>query len=212
MKKMAAGLFFFCGFIIICFALFQIFSGEKAVKDTLEHAEKLVEQGQINKPNVETNIEEKNKKPQVEASQLVQKKTYEKNEIIGVLQVPKINEKFPIVEGTDDDDLKKGVGHYTGTALPREDEQIVLSGHRETVFRNFKHLEIGDTFIVKLSYGSFEYEIRDTEIVSADDRTVIRPRGEEVLTVTTCYPFNFIGNAPDRFIFYAYPVDEGNEF
>lgn len=197
MKKIISGLFFFCGFVIICFALFQIFSVEKEVKDTLESAEQLIEQEQ-----------EKNEHTKIESSSQEELKTYKKNEIIGILQVPKIKEKLPIVEGTDEDDLKKGVGHYTGTALPTEGEQIVLSGHRDTVFKEFKKLEIGDEFIVKLPYGNFTYEIRETEIVSADDLNVIRPRGEEVLTVTTCYPFNFVGNAPERFIFYAYPVDE----
>ena len=195
MKKTIAGLLFFGGLILICFAFLQILLGEKEVDDTLKRAEQLVELGQ-------NEID----KPKADGSNKDTRKTYEKNEIIGVLRVPKINAKLPIVEGTDGDNLKKGVGHYKGTALPTDGEQIVLSGHRDTVFKNFKELKIGDKFIVELPSGSFEYQIRDTEIVGSDDRSVIRPRGEEVLTVTTCYPFNYLGNAPDRFVFYAYPV------
>ena len=195
MKKIIAAIFFLCGFIIIYFALYQIFSAEKQVKDTLEMAEQLVALGQ-----------EQNKNMQVEVSQPEPKMKFHEDEIMGILRVPKINENLPIVAGTDEDDLEKGVGHYAGTALPTEGEQIVLSGHRDTVFKEFEKLKIGDTFVVELTYGKFTYEIRETEIVDADDVSVIRPRGEEVLTVTTCYPFHYIGNAPERFIFYAYPI------
>ena len=195
MKKTISGLFFFCGLILICYALLQIVLGEKEVDDTLKRAEQLVEIGQ-------SEIDE----PKADGSNKDNRKTYKENEVIGVLRVPKINARLPIVQGTDGDNLKKGAGHYKGTAMPTDGEQIVLSGHRDTVFKNFKELTIGDSFIVDLPSGSFEYQIRNTEIVSADDRSVIRPRGEEVLTVTTCYPFNYLGNAPDRFVFYAYPV------
>src|SRR5690606_7176366 len=104
-----------------------------------------------------------------------------------------------------EDELQRGVGHYPGTAYPGQESQIVLSGHRDTVFRQFGELEIGDSFIVEMPYGSFEYTIQDSEIVPEDDLTVINPEEyqEEMLTVTTCYPFHYIGNAPDRYILYA---------
>lgn len=127
---------------------------------------------------------------------------------IGILEVPKIDEELPIVEGTDSEQLRKGVGHYIGTALPNQNDQIVLSGHRDTVFKKFDQIGIGDQFIVKLQYGEFTYEIVDTKIVDADDLTVIKPTApEEILTVTTCYPFGYIGDAPERFIFTAKRVN-----
>ncbi|WP_282173944.1 class D sortase [Cytobacillus firmus] len=133
---------------------------------------------------------------------------FEHNETIGLLSVPKINKDIPIIEGTDNDQLEAGVGHYTGTAFPGQKDQIVLSGHRDTVFRKFDQLTVGDIFTVKLSYGDFSYEIYDTKIVDADDLSIIKSTSpEEVLTVTTCYPFNFIGDAPERFIFYARPIN-----
>ncbi|WP_042143407.1 class D sortase [Paucisalibacillus sp. EB02] len=133
---------------------------------------------------------------------------FQKGDPIGVLEVPKIDEKLPIVEGTDSEELRKGVGHYTGTALPNQNDQIVLSGHRDTLFRRFDEINIGDHFIVKLQYGEFTYEIVDTKIVDADDRTVIKSTApEEILTVTTCYPFGYIGDAPERFIFTAKRVN-----
>lgn len=128
-------------------------------------------------------------------------------ETTGILHIPKLQADLPIVEGTDPEDLAKGVGHYRGSAYPLQNDQIVLSGHRDTVFRRMGELEIGDHLVIQLEYGDFTYEITETKIVDADDRTIIVPHDEEVLTLTTCYPFSYIGYAPDRYIIYAYPVD-----
>ena len=129
-------------------------------------------------------------------------------ETVGVLTIPSLdNRAIGIVEGADEDALAHGVGRVESTAFPGQGEQIVLSGHRDSVFRNFDRLDLGDTFIVDMPYGTFEYEIREIDIVDADDTTVIGPMGEEVLVVSTCYPFGFIGPAPQRAVFYAYPVN-----
>ena len=130
---------------------------------------------------------------------------------IGVLYIPKLDREIPIVEGTDEKELAQGVGHYSGTGFPGENKQILLSGHRDTVFRNFGDLEDGDEFHIQMEHGTFVYAIRDSEtvIVPANDTTVIDPsREDEVLTVSTCYPFSYIGDAPDRYILHSYPVTE----
>ena len=125
-------------------------------------------------------------------------------DVIGILHIPRLKRDLPIISGTDEDDLKRGVGHYKGTALPDEGDQILLSGHRDTVFRQMGEMEIGDELIVEMSYGTFHYNIIDTDIVDADDRTVIRSTApDEILTLSTCYPFNYVGNASERFIIYA---------
>lgn len=128
------------------------------------------------------------------------------NEAFAILDIEALDRSVPVVDGTSPEDLEKGVGHIQQTSLPGGGEQIVLSGHRDTVFRDFGSLEIGDTFLLNMPYGSFRYEIGSTDIVDADDRTVIRDMGEEVLVVTTCYPFHYVNNAPERFVIYAYPV------
>ena len=123
---------------------------------------------------------------------------------IGILYIPRLDREIPIIEGTHEDELAKGVGHFSSTALPGQNDQILLSGHRDTVFRQFGELEHGDEIHVKMQAGTFVYTIFDTEIVDADDRTVIRSTApEEILTLSTCYPFSYIGSAPDRYIIYA---------
>lgn len=127
------------------------------------------------------------------------------NETIGVLEIPTLNRSIGIKHGADDDILKQGVGHVDTTALPGQGEQIVLSGHRDTVFRDFGEIEIGDSFIVRMPYGDYEYKIYDSTIVDKNDTSIIKSMKEEVLVVSTCYPFEFYGFAPDRFVFYAKP-------
>ncbi|WAA09772.1 class D sortase [Fervidibacillus albus] len=191
-------LFFSIGISLVGYSLFQIGKGKYNVEKRKIEAQELIEE-------VEENTEKTEEAEQVQVPEEIE---FEEGDTVGLLYVPKLDKELPIIEGTDEEDLELGVGHYTGTAYPMQNDQIVLSGHRDTVFRNFDQLEIGDTFIIKLPYGIFEYEIFDTEIVPADDTTVIGRFSEENLTVTTCYPFYFLGNAPDRFIFYAKPLFE----
>jgi len=119
---------------------------------------------------------------------------------IGSLTIPALNRKVPIIQGTGVEDLKKGVGHFAGSVLPGEEDNCVLSGHRDTVFRQLGKVKLGDKLIVETSAGTFTYEVNGTRIVHENDKTVIVPTDHAVLTLTTCYPFYAIGNAPDRYI------------
>lgn len=127
---------------------------------------------------------------------------------IGELYIPKLEVTLPIYHGTNDDELEKGVGHYAGSVLPGEDDNSVLSGHRDTVFRELGKVGEGDMLIVTTSVGEFEYKVNKVRIVDKDDRTVIVPKPKATLTISTCYPFDFIGAAPERYILVAYLVSE----
>jgi sortase A len=133
---------------------------------------------------------------------------FKTGDIIGILEIPILKAELPIIEGTDEKELEKGVGHYAGTVFPGQNDQILLSGHRDTVFRKIGELKMGDELVVKMPYGDFIYEIIDSFIVDADDTTVIKPTApEEILTLSTCYPFYFVGSAPDRYILTAQRVE-----
>lgn len=132
--------------------------------------------------------------------------SFQDGQSIGILEIPIIDKELPIVQGTDEDSLKQGVGHYTGTVYPGQQDQILLSGHRDTAFTGLDKLKTGDSIIVKMQHGTFHYAVVGTEIVDADDTTVIRSTAPvEMLTLSTCYPFRYIGNAPERYIIYAEP-------
>nr|WP_077248099.1 class D sortase [Bacillus sp. FJAT-27986] len=131
-------------------------------------------------------------------------KVYPKTgEEFGELIIPKISAYLPIIEGTDEDELEKGVGHYSDSVLPGMKDNSVLSGHRDTVFRKLGQVGKGDELIVQTKAGTFTYKVFGVRIVDADDRTVIVPKSRPVLTVTTCYPFDYIGDAPQRYILSA---------
>ena len=122
---------------------------------------------------------------------------------IGSLSIPVLKQKMPIIQGTGTDDLKKGVGHFIQSVLPGEKDNCVLSGHRDTGFAKLGKLKVGDQLIVQTSAGTFTYEIKLIRIVDKDDKTVIVPTDHAVLTLTTCYPFLFIGSAPSRYVLSA---------
>ena len=124
-------------------------------------------------------------------------------DVIGSLSIPALKQKLPIIEGTGEDDLKRGVGHFGQSVLPGERDNCVLSGHRDTVFASLGKLKIGDRLVTQTSAGTFTYEISRIRIVHKDDTTVIVPADHAVLTVSTCYPFHFIGAAPDRYVLIA---------
>lgn len=124
-------------------------------------------------------------------------------ENIGSLTIPALGQKLPIIEGTGAEELKRGVGHFIQSVLPGVEDNCVLSGHRDTVFSELGALKIGDQLIVQTSAGTYTYEIKGIRIVHKDDKTVIVPTDHAVLTVTTCYPFQYIGSAPDRYILIA---------
>ena len=129
-------------------------------------------------------------------------------ETFGELIIPKISSSLPIVEGTNEDELERGVGHYANSVLPGEKDNSVLSGHRDTVFRRLGEVGVGDLLIVKTTAGEFTYKVRQVRIVDADDRTVIVPKPRATLTVTTCYPFDYIGDAPERYILVGTLINE----
>jgi sortase A len=124
-------------------------------------------------------------------------------DVIGTLSIPKIKKTINIIEGTGTKELKLGVGHYVGSVLPGVSDNSVLAGHRDSVFRNLGQLKIGDLMTVRTTYGTFVYEVHKIRIVNANDRTVIVPTQDAVLTLSTCYPFRFIGNAPKRYVVQA---------
>lgn len=126
------------------------------------------------------------------------------DEKFGELVIPTLKAVLPVIEGTDPDQLERGVGHYYKSVLPGEDDNTVLSGHRDTVFRKLGQLKINDPLIVKTTAGTFTYRITKTWITDDDDRSVIvSHKGNHILTLTTCYPFDWIGSAPQRYIVQA---------
>jgi len=124
---------------------------------------------------------------------------------LAVLEIGKLKVRVPVFEGTDDLVLNRGVGWIAGTARPGEtgDSNIGLAGHRDGFFRGFKDIAVGDSVELATPGVVSRYTVDNIEIVSPDNIAVLRPRGRPSLTLVTCYPFYFVGDAPQRFIVHA---------
>ncbi len=124
-----------------------------------------------------------------------------------VLRIPKIRLEAPILEGTDDLTLNRGIGRIQGTARIGEDGNIGLAGHRDGFFRGLKNIKIGDELQLDEPDHTVTYIVDEVQIVKTTDVDVLRPRSKPSLTLVTCYPFYFVGSAPERYIVHASRID-----
>jgi len=126
---------------------------------------------------------------------------------IAVLRIPRIHLEVPVLEGTDDLTLNRGVGHVVGTATPGDNGNMAIAGHRDGFFRGLKDMSLGDTMEVATAGRTETFVIDRITIVDPSDVSVLKPRGHESLTLVTCYPFYFVGSAPKRYIVQASVAD-----
>ena len=126
---------------------------------------------------------------------------------IAILRIPKIHIEVPVLEGTDDLTLNRGVGHVVGTATPGQNGNMAIAGHRDGFFRGLKDIALGDTIETVAEDRTKTYIIDRITIVDRTDMSVLAPSRRALVTLITCYPFYFIGSAPKRYIVQASVVD-----
>jgi len=120
--------------------------------------------------------------------------------LIGRVDVPRLGISAIVMEGTSTKILRRAVGHIFGTALPGETGNVGISGHRDTFFRPLRNIEPSDIILLTTTAGEYRYRVLSTSIVTPNDVAVLEPGAGETLTLVTCYPFYFVGPAPNRFI------------
>jgi sortase A len=121
-------------------------------------------------------------------------------EPIGTLEITRVGLSGVVVEGDTDAVLDRAIGHLPDTPLPWKDGNSALAAHRDTIFRPLKGVRLGDVLRLKTPHGDFDYRVTDTLIVKPDEVWVLDPTPVTTLTLISCWPFNYIGNAPERFI------------
>ena len=119
---------------------------------------------------------------------------------IGTIYLKSLHLSWPIIEGTNDSQLARGVGHYVSSVLPGYSDNTVLSGHRSTVFNRLGELNKGDLIYVRTSAGVFTYQIYGFKVVLRNTMHAIVSSKSAMLTLTTCYPFNNIGATNHAFL------------
>jgi sortase A len=119
---------------------------------------------------------------------------------LAILRIPKIQLEVPVLHGTDEITLNRGVGQIAGTAAPGEKGNIGIAGHRDGFFRNLKEISRGDVIEIETTSASEIYVVDHILVTGPDDVSVLQSRDTQSLTLVTCYPFHFIGPAPRRFV------------
>jgi sortase A len=126
---------------------------------------------------------------------------------VGRIEIPRIKVSTLVREGSDDKTLKRAAGHVPYTALPGDQGNVGIAAHRDSFFRNLRNVREGDILLMKTSWGSYEYAVESLDIVMPENVEVLHPTPAPALTLVTCYPFNFVGSAPKRFIVRARQVN-----
>lgn len=119
---------------------------------------------------------------------------------LAILTIDRLKLEVPVFLGTDPLTLNRGAGLIGGTARPGEVGNMAISAHRDGFFRALRNIAIGDVIRVRTPVASYAYRVTGTRIVDPLDVSVLKPTKERVLTLVTCYPFYYVGHAPERFI------------
>jgi sortase A len=126
--------------------------------------------------------------------------------LLGRIEIPSLHVQSVVREGIGDVTLSLAVGHVPGTALPGQKGNVAVAGHRDTFFRDLRRIGKNDLIRFETPGNSYVYEVESTQIVKPRDVQVLQPNGYPELTLVTCYPFYYVGSAPDRFIVKARQV------
>lgn len=127
------------------------------------------------------------------------------------VSIPRINMDAIVVEGASRKELSIGPGHVIDTAIPGEPGNAVITGHRDTFFRNIYELKKGDEIMIRRNGQVFKYQVTGKKIVEPQDISVLKPTQDAQLTLITCYPTYYIGPAPKRLVIFSKLVEPGNE-
>jgi sortase A len=146
----------------------------------------------------EVHLKEGNKAAPVDSIAAVS--TPDRHGVVGRLEIPRLGVSVMVVEGVDDSDLKRAVGHIPRTALPWESGNVGIAGHRDTFFRPLRSIQRDDAITVSTFHGAYSYRVVSTSVVRPEDIQVLYPAGRDSLTLVTCFPFEYVGAAPKRFI------------
>jgi len=119
---------------------------------------------------------------------------------LALLRIPRLGIEVPVFAGTSDLVLNRGVGQIEGTALPGEVGNIGIAGHRDGFFRPLKDIAMGDELVLETPSESITFAVEELHVVDPSEVWVLAPTDSPAITLVTCYPFYFIGSAPQRFI------------
>jgi sortase A len=128
--------------------------------------------------------------------------------MLGKVEIGRLNISAMVREGVDAQTLSTAVGHVPSSAMPGHAGNFALAAHRDTLFRPLRNIKQDDVITFQSLTQTFTYKVENTRIVKPTDVGVLRSDGHDALTLITCYPFYYVGSAPERFIVRARLVSE----
>jgi sortase A len=133
------------------------------------------------------------------------------SDVIGILEIPRLALEVPVYDGASDLHMDRGAARIEGTAMPGEPGNFGVAGHRDGFFRVLKDIELGDEIMVTSASGPEIFVVSELSIVPPTAVEVLNPTATPSVTLVTCYPFYFVGHAPERFIVRATKKNLGNK-
>jgi len=127
-------------------------------------------------------------------------------ELLGRVDLARVGISTVVLEGTDERELEQAAGHIPGTALPGEDGTVGIAAHRDTYFRALRDVAPGDLVTLTTPDQVRSYRVATVQVVDPTDTDALADGAANRLTLVTCYPFNFVGSAPLRFVVTASEV------
>jgi len=125
-------------------------------------------------------------------------------DLLGRIDIPRLKIGVAILEGTSSQTLRLGVGHIEGTALPGEPGNMGIAGHRDTYFRPLKDIRQNDDIQIQTPTGLAKYKVDWIQITAPGDGGIVAVTSNSSLTLVTCYPFYYVGSAPERYVVHAH--------
>jgi sortase A len=122
---------------------------------------------------------------------------------VAKLIIPRLDTELYVVEGDGDGELRRGPGHMAGTPMPGQDGNCIIAGHRDTHFRVLKDIRKGDAIVLETGSGQYTYRVSGTQVVLPSNTASLKPTRDAELHLITCYPFYYLGSAPQRFVVQA---------
>jgi sortase A len=204
---------FIAAFMLLAYCVFEIWNTQRSINFALQEWNKqhlnliklqgLAVDGRNNTQQNITGQEQTLSSSKVHLKSLLSPQEVKKGEVIGKITLDKLQKSYPIIEGTDTSQLAKGVGHYISSVFPGAKGNSILAGHRDSVFRKLGELKPDDQISLETASGTFTYLVTGSKIVEIDDTSVFLSDESPTLTLITCYPFYYVGNAPKRFLLFA---------
>jgi|MudIll2142460700_1097286.scaffolds.fasta_scaffold403141_1 sortase A len=117
-----------------------------------------------------------------------------------VVRIPSLGLEVPVFPGETEANMTRGAGRITGSPRFGEPGNVSVSSHRDGFFRKLKDIRVGDAIVVDTRTATYRYVVEEIRVTEPTDTVVLWPGEVPELTLVTCYPFNFVGHAPQRYV------------